>query len=563
MLKGIGIGEGIGIGTALKYINQNPTYEERPVTDASAEKSRLSGAIEEFCTLTRAQADRMGGSAEGSEILLGHIAMINDPFMLSQMHEQIDAGSCAEKALETVCDMFAGIFSAADDELTRQRAADIEDIKSHVLRLLLGISSASLSHLPKGTVLAVDELTPSMTAEFDKDSICGIVAQKGGTTSHAAIICRSLGIPAVLGVSGILDEITDGKEIIIDASCGEIYMDFDAAFKDRCIKKQQAHEEAVKNRERFRGKPSVTADGQKKEIFANIGSPAELQAVIDSDAEGIGLFRTEFLFMDKSALPSEEEQFAAYKSVAAGMKGKPVIIRTLDVGGDKDIPYLGLKKEENPFMGFRAVRYCLKHEELYRCQLRAILRASAYGDIRIMIPLVTTVDEIIAVKKIISDIKEELKSSSIPYKEDIEVGVMIETPAACLIADILAKEADFFSIGTNDLTGYIMAADRGNSDVEYLYSSYDPAVLRAIKHIIRSAHEAGIPCGMCGEAAADTRLLALLVSFGLDEFSVNPTSVLAVRAALSYSDKGRCDSIADDALSQNTASKVRECLESL
>lgn len=563
MLKGIGASDGIGIGRALKLVEKPIVYEDVPVTDPEAEKQRLADAVQAFCEKSEARAQQMDETGADGAILRGHIAMLSDPYMLSQMNELIDGGACAEKAVGTVCDMFIAVFSATDDELTRQRAADVGDIKKQVQKLLLGIEDVDISRLPPDTVLIVEELTPSMTAEMDKAHVVGIVTERGGRTSHSAIISRALKIPAVLSVENALALLPAETELIIDGHAGEVYTDIDDKLRAQFVEVQKRFAEKVALEEKHRGKPTVTKNGVAKKLYANIGSHKDLDAVHAGDAEGIGLFRTEFLFMDRTALPTEEEQFEAYKTVAVGMRGKEVIIRTLDVGGDKDIPYLNLKKEENPFMGFRAVRYCLANRDLYKAQLRAILRASAYGDVAIMVPLVTRVEEICAVRAMVEELKGELDIQNIPYKKDIKVGVMIETPAACLIADLLAAHADFFSIGTNDLTGYVMAADRGNADVSDLYSALDPAVLRAIKYIITSARKRGIPCGMCGEAAADPRMIPLLVSFGLDEFSVNPASVLSVRCALSALDSVACDAIAEKAFSMETEKEVSAYLSSL
>lgn len=561
MLKGIGASSGIGIGKALKFIEKSIDFESHTVADTDAEKTRFENAASVFKTNTEALAEKMDKTNADGEILRGHIAMISDPYMISQINEQIESGNCAESALSAVCDMFITVFSSADDELTKQRAADVEDIKKRILKILLDIEDISLKTLPENTILIVEELTPSMTAEMDKENIKGIITEKGGKTSHSAIISRSLKIPSVLSIKDALTLIEDGKDIIVDGENGEVYTDFDEHLKQKFIEIQQSYIQKAKTEELFRGKPTVTADGEEKELFANIGSHKDLDAVISGDAEGMGLFRTEFLFMDRTSAPSEEEQFDAYKAVAVGMKGKEVIIRTLDVGGDKEIPYLGLKREENPFLGFRAVRYCLKNSESYRLQLRAILRASAFGNLSIMIPLVTCVDELLQVKEMVNEIMHELDDCNIAYKKDIKIGVMIETPAACMIADLLAQHADFFSIGTNDLTGYIMAADRGNSDVEYLYSVFNPAVLRAIKHIISCANEKGIKCGMCGEAAADEKLIPLLISFGLTEFSVNPTSVLSVRRKISQIQKQTCDELAKEVFTKQTANEIESFLK--
>ncbi|MGN0174485.1 MAG: phosphoenolpyruvate--protein phosphotransferase [Acutalibacteraceae bacterium] len=561
MLKGIGASAGIGIGKVLKLTNAEITVPEKTVNNIDAEKERLDKAIKAFCEKTEKLADKMDKTGADGEILRGHIMMISDPYMISQINEQIENGVCAEKALEAVCDLFISMFSATDDELTKQRAADVEDIKKRILKILLNIEDVDLKKLPENTILIVDELTPSMTAEIDKDNLKGIITQKGGKTSHSAIISRALKIPAVLSVDNALEIFSDNEEVVVDGADGSVYKNVDNNTKEKFIKLQEEYIKKAEKEEWFRGKATITKDSIKKELYANIGSHKDLDAAVSGDAEGIGLFRTEFLFMDRDRLPDEEEQFEAYKAVAVGMKGKEVIIRTLDVGGDKEIPYLGLKKEDNPFLGFRAIRYCLKNKDLYKTQLKAILRASAYGNLCIMIPLVTSVNELEEAKALVAEIKKDLDRDNIKYKKDIKIGVMIETPAACMIADILAEKADFFSIGTNDLTGYIMAADRGNSDVEYLYSVFNPAVLRAIKHIISVANQKGIKCGMCGEAAADPALIPLLISFGLDEFSVNPTSILSVRSEISKYSKTECDEIAEKVMKMTDAEEIENTLK--
>lgn len=559
-LRGIGASAGVGIGVVLKYEDAPLTFTPHAVEDVVAERQRLEAAISRFREETEQLAKRMDETGADGAILRGHIAMVDDPFLREQLQNELEGGSCAEQALETVCNLFISIFSGADDELTKQRAADVADIKTHVLKLLLGVKSVDLKALPENTVLLVEELTPSMTAALDRPHVAAILTEKGGKTSHAAILSRALKIPAVLSIPGARAALENGETVIVDGETGEIFPAPDAALVARYAEKRQQLREKAAREEAFRGKPTQTADGDPRKVYANIGTPADIDAVLAGDAEGIGLFRTEFLFLDRTAAPDEDEQFDAYKKVALAMHGKEVMIRTLDVGGDKAIPYLGMKREENPFLGFRAVRYCLAHEALYRTQLRAILRASAFGNVCIMIPLVTSLSELLRVRELVGELQAELRAENVAFDENIRIGVMIETPAACLIADLLAKHADFFSIGTNDLTGYIMAADRGNADVGYLYSVYHPAVLRAIQHIIASARQAGIPCGMCGEAAADETLAPLLVAFGLEEFSVNPASALSVRARIAEQSAARCKLIAAEALQLTSAEEVEQYL---
>lgn len=540
-----------------------PEYENRTITDTDAEIKRYDDAVAAFTEKTHAMAEAMKESVgeHNAEILEGHILLLTDPGMDEITKGAIMSGTCAEAAFESTCDMFAGMFQMADDELTRQRATDIGDIKVRMLKILTGTPDVNISEVPAGTILVAEDLTPSMTAGIVKENVAGIITAVGGKTSHSAILARALEIPAVLSVDGIVDKVSDGMTAVVDGCDGICILD---PSQEEIEKYQAKREKYLSDKallEVYRGKDTVTADGVKVHLYGNIGNPEDAKQVAACDGEGVGLFRTEFLFMGASELPSEEEQFQAYKAAAETMEGREVIIRTLDVGGDKDIPYLGLEKEDNPFLGFRAVRYCLQNKDSYRVQLRALLRASAFGDIKIMVPLVTCVDEIRSVKALVKELMAELDAENIAYNKDIQVGAMIETPAASLIADLLAKEADFFSIGTNDLTQYTMAVDRGNAKVAYLYSSYNPAVLRSMKNIIEAANAAGIMVGMCGEAAADPLLIPLLISFGLGEFSVSATSVLATRGTIAKWSKAEADELAAKALSLATETEVAELLK--
>ena len=563
MYKGIGASAGIGIGNIVIIKEQSLEYTARTVTDVEAEITRINGAIDTFSAKTQAMAEdikqRLG--EKEAEILEGQLLMVMDPSLTSEMENLIKAGQCAESALETVCDMFIQVFSMAEDELTRQRATDIHDIKTRVLKILLGIEEVDISAVPAGTVLVARDLTPSMTAGINKDNVVGILTEVGGKTSHSAILARALEIPAVLSIEGIVSKVENGQMVILDGSTGDVFLNPSEEEVATYSAKRDAYLEEKKALGKFIGQATMTADGKKVELVANIGTPEEATKVVECDGEGVGLFRTEFLFMDRTSIPTEEEQFEAYKKAAIILRGKPVIIRTLDVGGDKEIPYLGLEKEENPFLGYRAVRFCLDREEIYRPQLRALLRASAFGEIRIMVPLVTCVDELTSVKALVKEIMAELDKEGIAYNKEIQIGVMIETPAASLIADLLAKEASFFSIGTNDLTQYTMAVDRGNAKVAYLYSAYNPAVLRSIKRVIECGKAEGIMVGMCGEAASDPMLIPLLISFGLDEFSVSATSVLATRKTISQYTKEEADKIAEGAMKLTTEKEVAEYLK--
>ena len=563
MKKGIAGSAGYGVGKVVIISDAKPEYENRTITDTDAEIKRYDDAVAAFTEKTHAMAEAMKESVgeHNAEILEGHILLLTDPGMDEITKGAIMSGTCAEAAFESTCDMFAGMFQMADDELTRQRATDIGDIKVRMLKILTGTPDVNISEVPAGTILVAEDLTPSMTAGIVKENVAGIITAVGGKTSHSAILARALEIPAVLSVDGIVDKVSDGMTAVVDGCDGICILD---PSQEEIEKYQAKREKYLSDKallEVYRGKDTVTADGVKVHLYGNIGNPEDAKQVAACDGEGVGLFRTEFLFMGTSELPSEEEQFQAYKAAAETMEGREVIIRTLDVGGDKDIPYLGLEKEDNPFLGFRAVRYCLQNKDSYRVQLRALLRASAFGDIKIMVPLVTCVDEIRSVKALVKELMAELDAENIAYNKDIQVGAMIETPAASLIADLLAKEADFFSIGTNDLTQYTMAVDRGNAKVAYLYSSYNPAVLRSMKNIIEAANAAGIMVGMCGEAAADPLLIPLLISFGLGEFSVSATSVLATRGTIAKWSKAEADELAAKALSLATETEVAELLK--
>lgn len=563
MIQGIGASKGYGVGTIVRIEETDLSFEDKKITDVDAEVARFQKAVEDFTEKTMDMAAKMReqvGEKE-AEILEGHVIMVSDPAMADEVTNQIKDGSCAERALWNVCDMFIQIFSMAEDELTNQRVTDVQDMRNRLLKILLGKEEVDISQVPKGTILAARDLTPSMTVGLHKENVVGILTEVGGKTSHSAILARALEIPAVLSIPDIMQTVKDGQEVALDGDLGVVILDPSEGEKAEYHVKREQY---VKEKEALRalvGKPTITADGKQVELVCNIGKPQDSDMVLERDGEGVGLFRTEFLFMDRTNTPSEEEQFQAYKQVAETMQGKPVIIRTLDVGGDKEIPYLNLEKEENPFLGYRAIRVCLKQKDLYRAQLRALLRASAYGDIRIMVPMVTCLDELRQVKELLGELMKELDQEQIAYNKEIKVGIMVETPAASLMADLLAKEADFFSIGTNDLTQYTMVVDRGNAQVAYLYSAYNPAVLRSIAHVIACGNKAGIPVGMCGEAAADEKLIPLLLAYGLDEFSVSATSVLATRNTIAKWTIEEAKALAKEVEGLGTREEVEQLLE--
>lgn len=563
MYKGIGGSEGIGIGKVVLIEEHDLTVEKKNISDTEAEMQRLQGAIETFEKVTNDMAAKMAETVgeQDADILRGHIIMLRDPMIEEQISSLILSEKIpSEMALEQVLDQTAEMFAAVPDELIQQRATDLMDIKARMLKILMGIEDVDISQVPSGTILVARDLTPSMTAGINPANISGILTEVGGRTSHSAILARAMEIPAVLSIENICSEVHNGDQVVLDGTTGEAFVNPDDETIKNFEKKYEAFRAEKELLKAYMGKASETKDGVKVELVCNIGNPTDADKVVECDGEGVGLFRTEFLFMDRDSIPTEEEQFEAYKTAAEKLEGKPVIIRTLDIGGDKAIPYLGLEEEENPFLGFRAIRFCLQRTDIYKIQLRALLRASAFGKIKIMVPLVTGVDELRQVKVLVKELMAELDSQGIAYNKEIEIGVMMETPAACMVADILAKESDFFSIGTNDLTGYTMAVDRGNAKVAYLYSTYNPAVLRAIRRIIECGKAEGIMVGMCGEAAADPKLIPLLLAFGLDEFSVSATSVLKTRKVISECDIASAKELTDRVMTATTEAEVLEIL---
>lgn len=564
ILHGIGASEGIGIGKAVCVRERNLDYSSVPYGGKEVEKDRLQTAIQQFNERTAAMAEHIRAQVgqKESEILTGQIAMLSDPFMQSQMTEIIEGGQCAEAAVDQVCTMYAEMFAGVDDELMRQRATDVRDIRSRVLAILLGAEGVDVSELPAGSVLVAHDLTPSMTVGLKKENVAAILTESGGRTSHSAILARALELPAVLSVPKALELVKDGDGVIVDGTEGVALLNPDQLTRGEYLKKQEEFQKKRALLAVYRDRETVDADGKRYGLYANIGSPAEAEAAAAAGAEGIGLFRTEFLFMDRTNVPSETEQMEAYQAVSRTMAGKEVIIRTLDVGGDKAIDYLGMEKEENPFLGHRAIRYCLDRPDLYKVQLRALLRAGAeLRNIKIMLPLVTSLEEIRGARALLEQCKSELEAEGMPYDKDIALGIMVETPAAALIADLLAQESDFFSIGTNDLTQYVMAVDRGNAKVEKLYTTFHPAVLRSIRSVIQAAKQAGIPVGMCGEAAADPCLIPLLMSWGLDEFSVSASAVLATRARIHQWRGEEAGQVAQEAMSLSTSAGVQGYLK--
>ena len=536
MLKGIGASEGYGIGKIMIVEEKSLEYTPHAVNDIDAEIKRYSDAVEAFIEETKQQAEalRVSAGAKEAEIMEGHIGIINDPGLKMSIEGLITGGTCVEAATEQTLDMFIGIFAATDDEMTQQRAADLKDIKHALLSILLGVNEVKISEAPAGTVLVAKEVTPSMTAGINKDNIVGIITETGSQTSHSAILARAMEIPAVLSVPNALSQLSSGEQVIVDGTNGEVITAPGEAEITDYTARRDAFLREKRELEMFRGRRTLSASGEEYELCCNIGSPKDAGKAMQADGEGVGLFRTEFLFMDRTALPTEDEQFEVYKAAAVILKGKPLIIRTLDIGGDKQVAYMNMPQESNPFLGYRAIRLCLDRREVFRVQLRAILRASAYGKVAIMFPMIATVEELRSAKAVLQEARDELDQEGVSYDRDIRVGIMIETPAAVQISDHLAREADFFSIGTNDLIQYTMATDRMNDRVQYLYHTCNPAVLRSVRMICKNAAEAGIPVNMCGEAASDPLVIPLWVAMGLKELSVVPAQVAQTKYVIDH-----------------------------
>lgn len=562
MYKGTSASSGIGIGKVAIVEEAELVIKREVVADVAAELERFKGALQQSIKETEVLAADLAtrvGEKE-AEIMQGHLMLFMDPMLTGEIESGIQSESvCSEYAIENVCNMYADVFAAMDDELMQQRATDMRDIKTRMQKVLMGVESVDISALPAGSVIVAKDLTPSMTAGINPANVTGIVTELGGKTSHSAILARALEIPAVVAVNDFLTKVQNGDEIVLDGSEGVVYVNPEASVTAEYTAKREVFLKDKKELEQYIGKPTVTTDGVPIELVANIGKPEDVEKVLQYDGEGVGLFRTEFLFMDRTAMPTEEEQYEAYKKVAVALNGKPVIIRTLDIGGDKEIPYMGLEKDENPFLGYRAIRFCLdRQEDIYKPQLRALLRASAFGNIKIMVPMVTCVEEYREAKALIEELKTEMDAKGVAYNKDIQVGIMVETAAASLIADLFAKEVDFFSIGTNDLTQYTMSVDRGNDKVSYLYSTFNPAVLRSIRHIISCAKEAGIMVGMCGEAASDPLMIPLLLAFGLNEFSMSASAILYSRKLITNYSTKELQAVADAAMSFATTKEVED-----
>lgn len=553
MLKGIAASDGIAAAKAYMLVQPDLSFSETSIDDPEAEIKRLDDAVEasksELELIKQKATENLG--EEEAQVFEAHLTILADPELLGQIKDKIKNDKVnAEAALKSVTDMFIEMFEAmTDNAYMQERAGDIRDVTKRIMSHLLGVTLPNPALIQEEVVIVAHDLTPSDTAQLDRNYVKGFITDIGGRTSHSAIMSRTLEIPAVVGSGSATTDIQEGEMVIIDGINGDALVDpTDAELADY---KQKAVEFAAQKEEwaRLKDAKSVSADGKEVLLGANIGTPDDVLGANDNGAEAVGLFRSEFLYMNSNELPTEDEQYEAYKAALEGMSGKQVVVRTMDIGGDKELPYLPLPEEQNPFLGYRAIRICLNRQDIFRTQLRALLRASKYGRLAIMFPMIATVQEFKDAKAIFEEEKANLVASGVEVSDDIQVGMMMEIPAAAMIADKLAKYADFFSIGTNDLIQYSMAADRGNERVSYLYQPYNPSILRLIKNIIDASHKEGKWTGMCGEMAGDQIAVPLLLGLGLDEFSMSATSILKTRSLIKKLDSKEMKELADKAVS--------------
>lgn len=559
MLKGKGISDGIGLGKVLLLKNEDLKPEKIRIEDVVSEKEKFYQAIHLVEEETKELIDKLSGPEK--DIMEAYLIVLQDPTLIEETVRIIEQEKCnAAYATEAGFNAIIKIFEEMDDPYMAARSSDIADMKKKVLSKILNIEEINLSQLPENTILVTKELSTSDTAKLDLKNMAGIVTEVGGINSHMAIMARTHEIPAVTGVKQLMQLIKENDFIAINGKTGKIFIN---PSNEECeqLKEIQKNFKIEKEKlEDYKNKISTTKDGHNVELLANIGGPQDIQIVINNTAEGVGLLRSEFLYMNSEDFPTEKEQFEAYKKVAEKLQNKKIIIRTLDIGGDKDLKYMKLPKEENPFLGYRAIRIFLDNTSLFKVQLRAILRASNYGNLAIMLPMISSIEELRKAKKIIQDVKEELKAKQIPFKDDIEIGIMIEIPSAALMAETLAKECDFFSIGTNDLIQYTVAVERGNEKVSNLYTHFHPAVIRLIKLAIDGAHKNNILCGMCGEAAGDPAFIPVLIGLGLDEFSMNANKILQTRKLIRELNFQDCQKLANEVLELSSSEEIKRKL---
>ena len=562
MLKGKGVSTGIGFGNIVVLKKVERKIEKKTIEDEQVEQelARVHKALEEVINETETQMKNMSGTE--ADIMQAYVMIMQDPSLISETENAIKNSKYnAEYAVEVGFNSVIQIFENMDDEYMASRSKDILDIKNRVLGKLFREETIDLSNLNPNTIIVATELTTSETAKLDFKNVSGIITELGGENSHTSIMARTHTIPAITKVEEATKIFKDGDSVAINGTSGEIYVNPTEEEKQKLLDLEKQLEKEKSELDKYRNQESVTKDGTKVKLYANIGLPADAEIAVNNTAEGVGLLRSEFLYMDSDEMPSEESQFEAYKKVAEIMKDKEAIIRTLDVGGDKDLKYLKLEKEANPFLGYRAIRLCLDNPTIFKTQLRAILRASAFGKLAIMFPMISSIEELKAAKEVLEECKQELDNENILYDKNIQVGIMIEIPSAALIADKLAQECDFFSIGTNDLIQYTVAVERGNEKISKLYTKYHPAVIKLIKKAIDGAHSANIICGMCGEAAGDPTFIPLLVGLGLDEFSMNSNNILRARRTINNLDKETCVKLSEEILQMASAEEVENKLK--
>ncbi|WP_270659327.1 phosphoenolpyruvate--protein phosphotransferase [Paraclostridium bifermentans] len=561
MYKGTGASPGVALGKALVIEHSELNIEKKNIENVETEVEKLQAAVEESKKELEQVKERAKvelGEHE-AEIFEAHLLVLQDPELIDQTIAKIrDEKVNADFALNEVKEMFVSIFESMDNEYMRERAADIKDVTNRVLRHILGIKVVDLSALSEEVILIAHDLTPSDTATMNKKMVLGFLTNIGGRTSHTAIMARTLEIAAVVGLSDVTENVKDGDFIVFNGETGQVIVNPDEKVINEYRDLKAKFDEEKEALKQLIGKTSITLDGRHVELAGNIGSPNDLEGLIKNDAEGVGLYRTEFLYMDKEDdFPSEEEQYEAYKAVLEGMNGKPIVIRTLDIGGDKELKYFKMDEEMNPFLGYRAIRLCLDRTDIFKTQLRALYRASVHGKLRIMFPMISSLEELLKSKEIIKEVLSEMDVEGIEYAKDVEVGMMIEIPSAAVISDILAKHVDFFSIGTNDLIQYTCAVDRMNQKISYLYNQFNPAVLRLIKMVIDNAHKEGKWVGMCGEAAGDQRMIPILLGMGLDEFSMSPISILPARKFITSVNYEDMKKFANEVLTMGTAEEIK------
>ena len=566
MVIGIGASPGIALGNVLILKNKALIIEKKEIETPEIEINKFLEAIETSKKDLEKVRDKTLTELgqEEADIFEAHLMILEDPELIVNTISQIEKDNVnVEFAFDQIINQYIEIFESMDNDYMKERAADIKDVSARVLRNIMRMKITDLSALDEEIILIADDLTPSDTAIMDKSKVLGFLTNIGGRTSHTAIMARTLEIPAVVGLRNITEQVSDGDFVVINGDSGEVIINPTEKEIVQYRELKKIHEESKIEFEALINQPSITLDGKKVELAGNIGTPKDIVGLIKNDAEGVGLYRTEFLYMDRDSLPTEEEQFHSYKEVLETLNPRPVVIRTLDIGGDKKLSYLKIGEEMNPFLGYRAIRICLEQKELFKIQLRALLRASVYGNLKIMFPMISSLEELLEAKSVLIEVEKDLHQEGISYDPNIEVGMMIEVPSAALISDILAKHVNFFSIGTNDLIQYTCAVDRMNEKVAHLYNPLNPAVLRLIHRVIENGHKEKIWVGMCGEMAGDKRMIPILLGMGLDEFSMSPAAILPARKIIRSLNQLEMEELSKAILNMGTAKEIETYIENI